>query len=106
LQLFGKSQEFCWGFTLQFLEVHGDLRRGWGEDRPSKGTPAQSDSSKLGRAGIVWEKREEPITGAAIPLAKRDMQVKHNYKTPGITAKPPFGSERLNDDEEHDANHC
>lgn len=55
--------------------------------------------------GIVGEKREEPITGAAIPLAKKDMQVKHNYKTHGIMAGPPFGSERLNDDEKHDANH-
>ena len=83
MQLFGESQEFCWGFTLQFLEVHGDLRRGWDEDHPSKGAPAWSYSGRLGREGIVREKREEPITGAAIPLAKRDMQVKHNYKTPG-----------------------
>ena len=78
---------------------------GWNEDRPSKGTPAETDSSRPGRAGIVREKREEPIAGTAIPLAKRDMQVKHNYKAPGITAGAPFGSKRLNHDEEDDANH-
>jgi len=82
------------------------LCRGWDEDHPSEGTPAWNDSSGLGRVGIVREKREEPITGKAIPLAKTDMQVKHNYKTPGIMVGPSFGSERLNDDEEHYANHC
>jgi hypothetical protein len=81
------------------------LRRGWDEDHPSKGTPAWNDSGRLGGAGIVGEKREEPITGTAIPLAKTHMQVKHNYKTPGIIVGPPFGSEWLNDDEEHDSNH-
>jgi hypothetical protein len=55
--------------------------------------------------GDCQGKREEPITGTAIPLAKTDMQVKHNYKTPGIIVGPPLRSEWLNDDEEHDANH-
>jgi hypothetical protein len=39
-------------------------------------------SGRLGRAVILREKREEPITGTAISLARGDMQVKHNYKTP------------------------
>ena len=78
---------------------------GWDEDRPSKGTPARDDSGRLGRTEIVREDREEPVTGTAIPLAKGDMQVKHNYKTPGLMAGLLFGLERLDHDEEHDCNH-
>jgi hypothetical protein len=44
--------------------------------RLGQGLPVQgetcADSSRLGRAGIFREK-EKPVTGTAIPLAKRDM---------------------------------
>jgi hypothetical protein len=64
------------------LEIHGDLREARIRiARPREGLHAVV-SGRLGRAEIFREKREEPITGTAISLAKGDMQVKHNYKTP------------------------
>jgi hypothetical protein len=56
---------------------------GWDMDRPSKEhLRRMAQAGWVGRE-IVGEKRKKPITDTTIPLAKRDMQVKHNYKTPG-----------------------